>query len=79
MQLFAAKLMLKLAEVSVTMEDPSTWIDTILSPFKSYLTVSNLLIFIGAALSFGVVFFLFWWGYRFIKRQVTKGVTKGKL
>lgn len=73
------KAMLFLAETTATLEDPSTWIDSILAPLQQYLTVTNLLIFIGAALSFGVVFFLFWWGYGFIKRQVAKGVKKGKI
>lgn len=73
------KIAIMLAETTVTLEDPSTWIDSILAPLQQYLTVTNLLIFIGAALSFGVVFFLFWWGYRFIVRKASGAIKKGKI
>lgn len=46
--------------------------------FKDF-SVSNLVIIVGAALGIGVVLFLFWFAYRFIKRQAVKGITKGKL
>lgn len=75
-----ANVMMKVAEVTATtLEDPSTWIDSILAPLQQYLTVTNLLIFIGAALTFGVVFFLFWWGYRFIVRKASGAIKKGKI
>lgn len=45
----------------------------------SDFSVANLVIIIGAALGIGVVLFLFWFAYRFIKRQAVKGITKGKL
>ncbi len=71
--------LMRLTGEAVTAEDPNTWIDTILAPIEQYLTISNLLIFIGAALGFGVVFFLFWWGYRFIVRKATGAIKKGKI
>lgn len=58
--------------------DASSLTEQITGMFSDF-SVSNLVIIIGAALGIGVVLFLFWFAYRFIKRQAVKGITKGKL
>lgn len=58
--------------------DTSALVDQIKGLFSDF-SVANLVIIIGAALGIGVVLFLFWFAYRFIKRQAVKGITKGKL
>lgn len=66
----------RLAEVTST--DVSGLTSSITGMFSDF-TTANLVTIIGAALGIGVVLFLFWFAYRFIKRQAVKGLTKGKL
>lgn len=73
---FLASVGARLAETTGT--DVSGITQQITGLFKDF-SVSNLVIIIGAALGIGVVLFLFWFAYRFIKRQAVKGITKGKL
>ena len=65
-------------ETTTTPVDTSSLVEQIKGLFSDF-TVANLVIIIGAALGIGVVLFLFWFAYRFIKRQAVKGITKGKL
>lgn len=58
--------------------DTSAIVEQIKGLFSDF-SVANLVVIIGAALGIGVVLFLFWFAYRFIKRQAVKGITKGKL
>lgn len=58
--------------------DTSTMVESIKGFFSDF-TVANLVTIIGAALGLAVVLFLFWFGYRFIKRAVVKALTKGKI
>ena len=58
--------------------DISAFVNQIKALFADF-TVGNLVTIIGAALGIGVTLFLFWFAYRFIKRQAVKGITKGKL
>ena len=64
---------------AVTAPDASALAEQAKSLLGSTFTVENLVTIIGAALGIGVGLFLFWFGYRFIKRQAVKGITKGKL
>ena len=74
--MFLQNIGMKLAEVTST--DVSGLTSSITGLFSDF-TTANLVIIIGAALGIGVVLFLFWFAYRFIKRQAVKGLTKGKL
>ena len=74
--MFLANVMHRVAEVTTT--DVSGLVESIKGLFADF-TTANLVIIIGAALGIGVVLFLFWFAYRFIKRQAVKGLTKGKL
>lgn len=73
---FLASVGARLAEATAT--DVSGITNQITGLFSDF-SVSNLVTIIGAALGIGVVLFLFWFAYRFIKRQAVKGITKGKL
>lgn len=73
---YLASVGARLAETTAT--DVSGITQQISGLFSDF-SVSNLVIIIGAALGIGVVLFLFWFAYRFIKRQAVKGITKGKL
>ncbi len=73
---FLANIGARLADTTAT--DVSGITQQITGLFSDF-SVSNLIIIIGAALGIGVVLFLFWFAYRFIKRQAVKGITKGKL
>ena len=66
------------AETTTTPVDTTSLVESIKGLFSDF-SVSNLVIIIGAALGIGVTLFLFWFAYRFIKRQAVKGITKGKL
>ena len=66
----------RLADATAT--DVSGLTESIKGLFADF-TTGNLVIIISAALGIGVVLFLFWFAYRFIKRQAVKGLTKGKL
>ena len=68
-----------LAEVVVSSPDASAVTEQAKQLLSSTFTVENLVTVIGAALGIGVGLFLFWFGYRFIKKQAVKGITKGKL
>lgn len=68
-----------LADVVVSSPDASTITEQAKSLLSGTFTVENLVTIIGAALGIGVALFLFWFGYRFIKKQAVKGITKGKL
>ena len=74
---FISKIGTRLAEVATTV-DVSGTVEQIKGLFADF-SVANLVTIIGAALGIGVVLFLFWFAYRFIKRQAVKGITKGKL
>lgn len=65
-------------EATTTPVDVTSLTEQIKGLFSDF-TVANLVVIIGAALAIGVVLFLFWFAYRFIKRQAVKGITKGKL
>ena len=71
-----SRFVMHLAEVNTV--DTSAFVDQIKALFADF-TVGNLVTIIGAALGIGVTLFLFWFAYRFIKRQAVKGITKGKL
>lgn len=58
--------------------DVSSLVETIKGFFSDF-TVSNLAIILGGALALGVVLFLFWFAYRFIKRAVVKALKKGTI
>lgn len=68
-----------LAEVVVSSPDASAVTEQAKQLLSGTFTVENLVTVIGAALGIGVALFLFWFGYRFIKKQAVKGITKGKL
>lgn len=55
-----------------------TFITSITSAMSDF-SVTNLSIVLVAALGLTAVLFLAWFAYRYIKRQVAKGVTKGKI
>lgn len=74
--MFLANVMHRVAEATAT--DVSGLTNSITGMFSDFST-ANLVVIIGAALGIGVVLFLFWFAYRFIKRQAVKGLTKGKL
>lgn len=74
--MFLANIANRLAEVADV--DVSGLTSSITGMFSDFST-ANLVTIIGAALGIGVVLFLFWFAYRFIKRQAVKGITKGKL
>ena len=74
--MFLANVMNRLADATAT--DVTGLTSSITGLFSDF-TTANLVIIIGAALGIGVVLFLFWFAYRFIKRQAVKGLTKGKL
>lgn len=70
----------RLAETVAGVSD--TDIDSMLESIKglfSAFSVANLVKIIGAALALGVVLFLFWFAYRFIKRAVVKALKKGSI
>lgn len=69
------KLILADSTAGADVDGAITSIKALFSDF----TVGNLVKIIGAALGIGVILFLFWFAYRFIKRQAVKGLTKGKL
>lgn len=55
------------------------FIDTVMEPINSVLTLENLGIILVAVLGFGLIFFLVWFAYRFILKKVRGGITKGKV
>ena len=55
------------------------FIDTVMEPINNVLTLENLGIILVAALGITVVFFVVWFGYRFITRKASSAVKKGKL
>lgn len=68
-----------LANATVSSPDASAVVEQAKGLLSGTFTVENLVTVIGAALGIGVGLFLFWFGYRFIKKQAVKGITKGKL
>lgn len=67
---------------SITGEVEGADLDSAITSIKGLFgdfTVGNLVKILGVALSIGVILFLFWFAFRFIKRQAVKGLTKGKL
>lgn len=70
-----------LAEVTVTAPtvDASSLADTVKSMLSSVFTVDNLVTIIATALGITAGFFIFWFGYRFIKRKAEQGLKKGSL
>ena len=68
-----------LANATVSSPDASAITEQAKGLLSGTFTVENLVTIIGAALGIGVALFLFWFGYRFIKKQAVKGITKGKL
>lgn len=76
--MFLNRIGMKLAEVTAGTTDVSGLTESIKGLFADFSS-DNLIIIIGAALGIGIALFLFWFAYRFIKRQAVKGLTKGKL
>lgn len=68
-----------LLEVTATTVDSAQIAEQAKTLLSGSFTVENLVAIIGAALGIGVGLFLFWFAYRFIKRQAVKGITKGKI
>lgn len=70
-----------LAETTVTAPtvDTSSLVDNVKTLLGSVFTVDNLITIIGGALGITAGLFIFWFGYRFIKRKAEKGLKKGTL
>lgn len=66
------------AETSTTGVDMSSLVEQIKGLFGDF-SVANLAIIIGGALALGIVLFLFWFAYRFIKKAVVKALKKGQI
>lgn len=54
-----------------------TWLDQITGALAQNFTMENLATILVSALTFGLVFVLGWFGYRFVTRKAKKAVTKG--
>lgn len=68
-----------LAEVTAATVDSSALAEQAKGLLSGVFTTDALVTIIGAALGIGVGLFIFWFAYRFIKKQAVKGITKGKL
>lgn len=68
-----------LAEVTAATVDSAALAEQAKGLLSGVFTTEALVTIIGAALGIGVGLFIFWFAYRFIKKQAVKGITKGKL